>query len=247
MPDDQGTSELDPEIEPVLERTPTVLLLDTSGSMGNETETPDGDRKPKIAQLNEGLATFEEEMQAQEHANKRVDVALVTFGGTATVQQDFTPIRDWQPPQLEDGGTTPMGAAIERAIDLVEDRKEMYHREGIPYNRPFLWLLTDGMPTDMDEGDQDWIAVQDQLRDGVENNHFLFFAMGVSGADMGTLNALVSEPTDRPALELKEGMFTEFFRFVSNSMEQVSDPTSGDSVELDQDHLETFAQFAQVD
>jgi uncharacterized protein YegL len=245
MPRDGKGSELEAEgIEPQLEWTPTVLILDTSGSMGNKTETPDGQQRPKIDQLNDGLETFHQVVSGKEHANKRVDVAIVTFGGKVTVEQEFTPFNNWSPPTLNDSDNTPMGSAIERATDLVQERKDQYNEDGISYNRPLLWLLTDGKPTDMDEDDQTWNDIQTELEDGARENHFEFFAMGVSGANMETLNDLVKEPTGRPALKIKEGMFEEYFEFLSNSLETASDPNSGDSYELDQDKL---GEFVQVD
>ena len=50
---------------------PTVLLLDISGSMIV------GD---KIGQLNDGIRAFKEEIEKDELARKRVDLAVVTFG-----------------------------------------------------------------------------------------------------------------------------------------------------------------------
>jgi uncharacterized protein YegL len=65
--------------------------------------------------------------------------------------------------------------------------------------------------------------------------------MGVGDADMDTLNRLVSG-TSRPAIKIKEGMFEEYFRFVSNSIGKASHPDSGNSFQLDTDHLKDFAQ-----
>jgi len=232
-------------IEPSLERTPTVLLLDTSGSMSNSTKTPDGSEDPKIDQLNDGLQTFHDEVSNKEHAEERADVAIVTFGNGAEVKQEFTPFKNWSPSKLTAGGKTPMGSAIEKAIDKVEERKEYYQDNAIQYNRPLLWLLTDGMPTDMDNGGDKWQRMQSKLKNGKENKKFEFFAIGVSGADMEALNDLVKEPTERPALKIKEGMFEEYFKFLSNSLETASDPDSGDSFQLDQDHLQAFAQVGK--
>jgi uncharacterized protein YegL len=246
MATNEDPTELNPEkIDPTVERLPTVLILDISGSMDNETETPSGEMKPKIDQLNDGLQFFNGEVADKEHASKRVDVAVVAFDSNVTVEEDFTPANDWSAPTLSAGGRTHMGAAIERAIDVVEDRKSSYHQEGISYNRPLLWLLTDGKPTDMDQGDQQWTQLKQRLGEDTSNNHFEFFAMGVNGADMDALNDLVKDPTGRPALELQEGMFEEFFIFLSNSLETASNPDSGDSFQLDVDHLQNFAQVGE--
>lgn len=217
-----------------VERTPTVLLLDTSSSMSNASQTPDGERVPRIEQLNDGLRLFNSEVGDVTHAKERVDIAVVTFSSAATVEEGFTAITNWEPPTLAAQGGTAMGAAIQRAVELVEERKEQYRADGVPYNRPLIWLLTDGEPTDMTEGGPTWERVQELL----ENNQaFEFFAMGVSeDADMETLTALVA-PTGRRALKIKEGMFAEYFEFLSNSLASAADPETGEQVTFDREQL----------
>ena len=51
-------------------------------------------------------------------------------------------------PQLEADGETPMGAAIERAIEMVSQRKKAYRANGIGYYRPWIFMISDGEPTD---------------------------------------------------------------------------------------------------
>jgi uncharacterized protein YegL len=231
------------EIEATVQRTPTVLILDTSGSMEEETTTPSGERTEKIEQLNAGLELFADEVKGKEHASVRVDVAVVTFGSDVEVTQDFTSIEEWTPSALRPSGSTPMGEAIETGIGLAEDVKRFYDENGISYTRPLLWLLTDGEPTDMSPGDSQWTEVQNQLAVGTSDNHFLFFAMGVGAANMETLNALVEE-TGKPALKIKEGMFKEYFQFVSNSLENASQPGSDTPDKVaETDELAEFVQF----
>lgn len=240
---DAGKAEgFDPEAIPAsVERTPTVLLLDTSSSMANASPTSDGDRNPRIEQLNEGLRLFKQEVSSVTHAQERVDVAVVTFSSTATVEQEFTAVTNWEPPTLEAQGGTAMGTAVERAIELITERKQEYRERGVPYNRPLIWLLTDGEPTDMAEGGPTWTRVQNRLD---ADRAFEFFAMGVSeDADIPTLNALVA-PTGRPALRIKQGMFTEYFEFLSNSLTAAADPGAGGEVTFDREQL---AQITESD
>lgn len=232
----------DPDVDVTVDRTPTVLILDTSRSMNRESVGAGGESKKNIDRLNEGLELFRDEVLEKEHASVRVDVGLVEFGGNAEIREDFTHIKNWSSPTLSASGTTPMGKAIELAIDMTEDVKSFYADEGIPYNRPIFWLLTDGNPTDMDEGDGKWDQVQQQLLHGTAESHFELFAMGVGEADMETLNALV-EPTDRPALKIKEGMFAEYFEFLSNSLEDASQEEGTPDQVGDTDDLEEFIKM----
>lgn len=219
-------------LKPQLEQTPTVLILDTSASMTNPVDPDSDDQTSKIDQLNEGLEFFYNEVRNQEHAKDRVNLAVVTFGQEAEVYDKFTSIENWSPPTLDTGGNTPMGEAIKMGLDLVEERKQFYKDEGIHYYRPLVWLLTDGQPTDMSEDDQLWDEVQQELKEGSESGGFEFFAFGVRGAEMETLTKLVEDPTGRPGFKIREGMFDEFFDFLSNSMESASNPNSSDAFTL---------------
>src|SRR6516225_5727115 len=80
-------------------RCPVVLVLDNSGSMGGAP----------IKQLNDGLQTFRDELQADSLAAKRVEVAIVTFG-PVVVQTDFTTVHNFYAPSLQVAHDTPMGA-----------------------------------------------------------------------------------------------------------------------------------------
>jgi uncharacterized protein YegL len=218
-----------------VERTPTVLMLDTSGSM---KEPPSGSDTPRIDQLNNGLEQFKQEVMEKTHAQRRVDLSVITFGGRVEVVHEFTQVKNWNPPRLRPGGSTPMGDAIETAIDRVEDVKATYSREGISYNRPILWLLTDGKP-DMAEQSERWQIVKRQLEVGTEQDKFMFFALGMGDADVERLSRL-SQGTGKPALQMKPGQFSEFFNFVSNSLESHSE-TSGD-LDIDEQEMD-WAQF----
>src|ERR1700747_2076473 len=89
-------------------RCPVVLLLDNSGSMSDQP----------IAQLNEGLQVFRDELSRDSLASKRVEVAIVSFG-PVNVHADFTAVPNFYPPTLSPAGNTPMGEAIEKGLDLL--------------------------------------------------------------------------------------------------------------------------------
>ena len=182
-------------------RCPCILLLDTSGSMKGDP----------IAQLNEGLIAFKDEMSADALAEKRVEVALITFG-PVQVQIDFKTADQFQPPTLVTTGDTPMGAAIDRALSMLEQRKQTYKANGVSYYRPWVFLITDGAPTDA------WKTVANRVHAGEEQKAFSFFAVGVEGARMDILKQIaVREP-----LKLKELRFRDLFIWLSNSLSAVS-------------------------
>jgi len=192
-------------------RCPCVLLLDVSGSMQGRP----------IEELNAGLATFREELAADALATKRVEVAIVTFGPVNT-ELPFTSAESFYPPALSPQGDTPMGAAINAGLELVRDRKAQYRSSGISFYRPWVFLITDGAPTDA------WQSAAAAVREGEQSKSFAFFAIGVKGANMDVLRQIsVREPLSLDGLK-----FRELFSWLSSSLRSVSRSTPNTEVPL---------------
>ena len=94
-------------------RCAVVLALDVSGSMYGQP----------IAELNAGLIELARALKADQLAALRVELAVVTFGGSLTLI-DFVTADTFQPPTLTANGSTPMGAAVQKALDLLRERKK---------------------------------------------------------------------------------------------------------------------------
>lgn len=197
-------------------RVPCMLVLDTSGSMAEE----------RIESLNAGISLFKSEIASEPIAAKRVELAVVTFGGdaTVTVANEFGTVDSFEPQQFTADGNTPLGAAVNKAIDLVTERKQTYKQHGIAYYRPWIFLITDGAPTDQ------WEQAAQRVQDGERQNAFVFYSVGVEDADISILKRL-SKRTE--PLKLKRLAFRELFQWLSSSLSSVSKSQPSEPVRLD--------------
>jgi len=194
-------------------RCACVLLLDVSGSMSGRA----------IDALNDGLRAFAADISTDALARQRVEVAIVTFGngGVQTVQ-GFLTAGQFEPPTLSAGGGTPMGEAIERALAMVDHRKKDYKTNGIAYYRPWVFLITDGEPTDA------WDDAASAVRAAEEANALAFFAVGVQGANMDVLSQIAK----RKPIHLDGLRFVELFVWLSQSQRSVSASKVGEQTAL---------------
>lgn len=193
-------------------RCPCVLLLDTSASM----------RGAPIDELNAGMRVFKQELVGDTLASLRVEVAIVTFGGTVAVAQEFVSVSHFTPPTLSVSGNTPMGQAIHSALNLLKFRKDTYQNAGIAFYRPWLFMITDGAPTDP------WADAAQRLQEEEHNKKVMFFAVGVTNADLNVL----SQIGRRAPLRLQGLRFSQMFQWLSRSMTSVANSNPGDRILL---------------
>jgi len=193
-------------------RCPCLLLLDTSLSMSGQP----------IKELNNGLVAFKDELATDSLAMKRVEVAIVTFG-PVDIRNPFCSASSFDPPVLSTTGNTPMGGAIMQGIDLLQQRKAEYRSNGIAFYRPWIFLITDGAPTD------EWQSAAAAVQEGEKAKSFAFFTVGVEGADMNTLKQISA----REPIKLQGLKFRELFAWLSNSMKSVSQSTPGETFTLE--------------
>lgn len=212
-------SELFPELEPLSEemflnterRCPVVLLLDSSSSMTAEIE-----------KVNLGLKDLKADLMSDPLASQRVEIAIITFGPVNLVH-DFVSVDLWVPPRLRAAGNTPMGEALQASIKLIKERKRAYREMGIPYYRPWIWLVTDGEPTDK------WQDSMDVIQSEVRGGGLELFTIGTDGANFQILSR-IGHP--RSPIRLREAHYREMFVWLSQSLKPVSKSSPGSKLEL---------------
>lgn len=206
--DNQNTAERIPYVEfadNANERTPCVLVLDCSGSMRGEP----------IKQLNAGLAALEKELKDDIDASSRVQLLIVKASGQddVKIESDWTDAMNFTAPTMEADGLTPLGKAMEVALQKIEDQKSLYDSCGITSKRPWIFLISDGEPTDYG-----WEKVADMCRYAQKNKKAVIHAIGTQGANLDKLAKFSILPPKR----LTGLKFTEFFLWLSRSVSCIS-------------------------
>ncbi len=189
-------------------RCPCVLLLDVSYSMSGEP----------ISRLNQAVELFSRELLDDPLASKRVELAIVTFGTEVRPAQEFISPRNFIPTPFQANGATPMAEAVVKGARLLEARKEEYRKAGVQYFRPWMFIITDGEPTD--EYSNYWKEAIQIVHSGERNKHLLFFGVAVNDANQTKLDQIC--PPNRPSLKLKGMSFNELFSWLSSSLRTVS-------------------------
>ena len=197
-------------------RCACVLLLDTSGSM----------KGAPINALNEGLRIFRDELNKDSLAQKRVEVSIVTFDSHVNIVQDFVIADQFVPPTLKVQGRTHMGAAINEALEMLQNRKAQYRANGVSYYRPWVFMITDGEP----QGESDHVVDEaaQNLKAAETGKQVAFFAVGVERANMKRLG----EIAPRAPIKLKGLNFVDMFIWLSASMQRVSHSKTDQQIAL---------------
>lgn len=116
---------------------PVILLLDTSGSMGNNN---------RIDTLNDAVNRMISTFNADSDSDVVIKTAIITFGGTsASIYKEFGKNDAEAKVNLQAEGMTPLGSALKLAKEkIIEDKSIISSRD----YRPTVILVSDGEPND---------------------------------------------------------------------------------------------------
>ena len=181
------------------QRLPCVLILDTSYSMHGEP----------IRQLEEGLKLFEDDIKTDDDAKQKVQIMVISCGGdNATKLTDWIDAENFICPELAANGATPMGSAVNMAIEEIENRKQEYRDNGISYLKPWVFIISDGAPND------NWEEPARNFKNLESNGKFSTFTIAVEDADVNIL----SEFSLRSPNKLNGIEFKKLFEWISASV-----------------------------
>ena len=203
-----------------------VFVLDVSGSMRGE----------KLNALNQGLKDFYGEIQSaeggiSEKLIEQLEVAIIQYDEEVKTLRDPKLLDEEEiPPVLEErGSTTETVVAMEEAIKLVEQRKAWYKETGQKYYRPWIVVMTDGEPYGNRSSAADIDAIASRVATESAAKKYFMMGIGVGEANMELLRKMCGT-----ALPLQGTKFTEFFKWLSNSLSMVSTSKEGEKVNISQ-------------
>jgi uncharacterized protein YegL len=178
-----------------------VLLLDTSGSMAGTS----------IQELNQAVKLFKEKVVLDEMAKRTVDISIVTFNSTVKVVQPFVPVMEMDSVHLEADGSTAMGQGIVTAVELIKQRNRLYAELGTPAYKPWIFLVSDGEPSD------DMTQAITLVKKEEQKGKLKMIALGVQGYSKKVFSSFTNR-----ILELKDYNFEAIFDWLAKSMVVVS-------------------------
>jgi len=198
-------------------RLPVCLCLDVSSSMNGDP----------IQELSKGVRYFFEAIKSDEVARYSVELAIVVFQSNATVILDFANIDRQRIPSLTANGLTAMGAGVDLALDILENRKSEYSKKGVDYYQPWMVLMTDGGPTDNTS------SAIERVRKLSSNRKLTLFPVAVGRrANMQTLKNFSTMNKDMVLKVTSPEHFKEFFEWLSQSVTVASNSVPGDKPTL---------------
>jgi uncharacterized protein YegL len=197
------------------QRLPCVVIVDGSTSM----------RGAAIDSLNQGLSILEKELKNDDIASLRVQLLIVKIGGLdeAEVVTEWTDAIDFNAPKIEANGTTPLGAGVKLGLNKLEDQKKLYKENQITYNRPWMFILTDGSPTD-----SGWQNAARSARNAEKKGKVVIFPIGTEDAEFANLDQF----SNRKAMMLNNLNFKELFIWLSQSVSAGSQTEIGSESQL---------------
>lgn len=198
-------------------RLPVYLLLDCSGSMMGEP----------IEAVRQGVKALLSELRGDPQALETAYLSVITFDSHARQIIPLTELMSFKEPEINAGGATALGDAINVLIDCVnsEVRKSTETQKGDW--RPLVFILTDGSPTDVET-----FREAAQRIKGMKAANIIACAAG-SNANTSYLKEITESVLMMNTLSA--GDMAQFFAWVSGSIKMSSktlDAKPGAPIEL---------------
>lgn len=200
------------------DRCACVVLVDVSNSMSGGN----------IQRVNDAMVAFKDAVSADRLTALRADIAIVAFNHTIRVVQDFATVHDIDPPVFTASGGTKIAGAVNRALGMLDRRKQEYRKNHIGYYRSIVVLLTDGHPEH--DTPEEIAQAARRIAEEEAERHVAFFAFGVEGTDWATLAKIAT--AERPPSRIEEAEIDDIFQWLANSLSKIAASQPGERLAL---------------
>ena len=182
-----------------------VFVIDTFGLKNDRA----------INEVALGIQRILEGFESDEAARERVEVSFITYESLSDdirIVQEPVPISQAAVPSLTvTTDDTSLTRALYMAMDVVEKQVKWYKDVGIPYYRPWIFLISSGMSLlscNIDE-------VANRIKQDTSNKKYVFLPICTKDAEVPLLQEIES---DIPITALDSLNITECFKWLSSSM-----------------------------
>lgn len=180
---------------------PCIILVDCSGGMSGQP----------ITQVNLGFKQIRSYLQNDPLLQGRIEICVISFGDKVKTELGFRSGMDYKVPTLTAGGLCSFNAAVNYALDTIDQRKQLYCEWGIFWYRPWIFVLSKGYPTDDYFGD----ATRSRIDDYVKNKKVHFVSLSVSKDITPILESYFPHGS---VLEFENGSISDIFPWLMASL-----------------------------
>lgn len=182
-------------------RLPVYLVLDVSGSMTGEP----------IEAVRNGIQMLVSGLRGEPQALETAYLSVITFESVAKQVVPLTDLISFQEPQIQAGGATSLGEALELLANKLDSEIVTATTEEKGDWKPLVFIMTDGQPTD------NWKKGADALK---QRKAVVVACAAGFDADTNVLKQITES-----VVELKSANQSDiaaFFKWVTQSVTQQS-------------------------
>lgn len=191
-------------IENAANRVPICLCVDASYSMILDY---------RMKQANDGIRQFIVSIRNNFVAADATDLCVISFGGKeAKVEIPFQAASKIEYHDIAASGQTPLGGAVQFAMEAIDTRLEQYACYGIMHYKPWLILISDGEATD------DITAAAAELLKRQRDGKMKVLCIGLGDE----ANSLAAFQINGEVTKIQKFELDNFFKWLSTSVARIS-------------------------
>ena len=206
-------------------RVACILVLDTSGSMSGRP----------ITDLNSAFGGIQQALQSIDVQTRAcLEFCVIEYNTQPRMLTNgFQTIDQLQVPEMQAGGLTNMHAAIKMAYEEGKRKTNAFNTLGYPCFMPWIFLMTDGMPTDggtpIGGGGTDGSEIIAFVQEKIQNKRISFYGVGTGDYDREFMKKLCQGAV---LFEADTKDFASLFNWIARSAAVLSASKPGQQVNV---------------